>query len=1559
MRTIKTMGGICLGVFFLLSLLVPQNVSGLQIHLSFEEVAQTADLIFVGTAAQESCWVNQQQTMIFTDVLFEDISLVHAKRSSLQKGSKTIRLTFAGGTLEGRGVKVSGTPELQMGHRYFIFAFDDGKRYANPIVGGNQGLFEVVKDAQTGQSYILTAGGKAVLGFDAEGLKASRERVSEIRGGLIVAPKSEDTLVGPPTSNDPRSSARMSRLETVEGSPLSVEEFMLHVKNKALITPIKKRMLKLEGQGLLYKKSDGQRVEVENLKLADPSRLRRLDEFDPKQPPPHLHVPKADGNSQSAQTGERSGVITGGALGACGYQDLHLVMEQVPESWWSWVINNSAMATWNYFMDVYRYTDDDGTYGWHNGENEFSGWVDEAHLNSVYGFSWDGSIGMTVYWWWCDCCEIKESDVMWNPAYSWTDDPDVSIGNSGVILLLPVCMHELGHTWGYQDGTYTETYDYDQPSVMHAYYWNRVEDGWGIHRPCAYLFRRIYDDQTSILSTRDIGVESYWASNGLHNSYTDAATYYPGDPITLNNVTVENMSYSALSDVRIRFYLSTNNIISTGDYQMGGYWYWTSFCGECYNVGDYSTTVPTGIPAGQYYVGAIVTINGFGSDDFTYNNATYFYDRITVLPCAITVTSPNGGENWCVGESRTITWTSQGTSGNVEIEYSTNGGSSWQTVVSSTADDGSYGWTIPNTPSSNCLVRICDVQDRGCCDQSNDNFTICVPQITVTSPNGGENWPVGLYRLITWTSENFAGNVEIEYSTNAGTTWMTIVGSTANDGGHWWFVPNTPSTSCRVRVSDAADGTPWDISDQNFVIYNAPADILFDETHGWAYDGALGNYTLWDGFTELGNLLIASGYSVASLTTSLTYAEISAADVLVLMLPQQSYSRAELDAMAQFLKDGKQIVVIGDWKGWSPADAARPILNTILAHFGTGVQLSADAVHDPTNNEGPTFWPHIPNFATHPVTQGLWRVVPFAGSSVQATSPGLVVAWGDEDSYTTSATAKAGGGASSGVSALEGQPLPKVTGSHSYEPVMAVSNPEGGGCFFVMGDANIWDKGDWDGDGIICLNESSNNWLALNVFGWGCATPCIIDLRSPIGGEYWYVGEEHTIEWGSFGTSGQVCIQYTTDGGKTWLDIACCMPDTGSYLWTIPDTPSPDCLLRICDCEDPQCCDMSDDFTIKPSEVDRDNDGIPDIEDNCPDDPNPDQADRDGDGVGDVCDNCSDVSNPDQADEDNDGVGDFCDNCPDVANPDQADEDGDNYGDACDPDTTVCEEFPPEGDDHFNTSLTVGLIIAGSPQMNMTLTGPTTVHRSDPYDPGDCRRQIDTEILQLDLVDGGVTIRQSPVKPSLGQIKAKAGQGCADYCADSFFDVFFEIETMMGTLHNEQPLLMQSVICCIPPVAVYLPPQNVLIELFDEAGELVGYRVHARHVVPPPTEACCFRDGSCSEETQSDCIALGGTPQGPGTQCLGDLDGNGKDDACEPDSSCEDCGPGPHWVDQCPAGMDHMPSGALVGIDLDGDCLPDRSLVLSGPVSVRRSDPLDDSGNFPGTRPVDGHLDVV
>lgn len=103
------------------------------------------------------------------------------------------------------------------------------------------------------------------------------------------------------------------------------------------------------------------------------------------------------------------------------------------------------------------------------------------------------------------------------------------------------------------------------------------------------------------------------------------------------------------------------------------------------------------------------------------------------------------------------------------------------------------------------------------------------------------------------------------------------------------------------------------------------------------------------------------------------------------------------------------------------------------------------------------------------------------------------------------------------------------------------------------------------------------------------------------------------------------------------------------------------------------CLDQFNPYSMLSSD-DIDEDGIPNLEDNCACAPNADQRDSDNDGVGDECDNCLYNVNPYQEDADDDGVGNACDNCPELANADQADRDHDGVGDACD----ICpDDFDP------------------------------------------------------------------------------------------------------------------------------------------------------------------------------------------------------------------------------------------------------------------------------------------
>ena len=109
---------------------------------------------------------------------------------------------------------------------------------------------------------------------------------------------------------------------------------------------------------------------------------------------------------------------------------------------------------------------------------------------------------------------------------------------------------------------------------------------------------------------------------------------------------------------------------------------------------------------------------------------------------------------------------------------------------------------------------------------------ITPPTVTVISPNGGENWPVGTSQTITWTASDNSGvvtSIDIYYSTNGGATYpYTIATGETNDGAYTWTVPNTPSTTCRVKVvaHDAAGNTGEDESDADFTIVGAPKVMI-------------------------------------------------------------------------------------------------------------------------------------------------------------------------------------------------------------------------------------------------------------------------------------------------------------------------------------------------------------------------------------------------------------------------------------------------------------------------------------------------------------------------------------------------------------------------------------------------------------------------------------------------------------------------------------------------------------------------------------------------------------
>jgi hypothetical protein len=217
------------------------------------------------------------------------------------------------------------------------------------------------------------------------------------------------------------------------------------------------------------------------------------------------------------------------------------------------------------------------------------------------------------------------------------------------------------------------------------------------------------------------------------------------------------------------------------------------------------------------------------------------------------VTSPAPGDQWMVGDTEQIQWSSWGTSGTVAIEISRDGGSTWSTVVPTFPDIGTHAWTVTGPASANCVMRVADTD--GDPSGLSGTFAVSEAYISVTSPAAGSDWPIGSSQHIQWGSAGTSGTVSIELSRDGGGTWTTIEPGTPDDGDHLWNVTGPAAVACVIRVTDA-DGTPAGQSG-TFSISDAPYVTVITPAAGAMWEMGTSQLVLWGSMGTSGTVDIA------------------------------------------------------------------------------------------------------------------------------------------------------------------------------------------------------------------------------------------------------------------------------------------------------------------------------------------------------------------------------------------------------------------------------------------------------------------------------------------------------------------------------------------------------------------------------------------------------------------------------------------------------------------------------------------------------------------------------
>jgi hypothetical protein len=503
------------------------------------------------------------------------------------------------------------------------------------------------------------------------------------------------------------------------------------------------------------------------------------------------------------------------------------------------------------------------------------------------------------------------------------------------------------------------------------------------------------------------------------------------------------------------------------------------------------------------------------------------YNMCSNLPDTIRVTSPNGGESLSPNSTVTVNWTYRHVD-DIKIEYSTNNGSTWTSIVNGIpAGQLSYNWTVPNSPSAQCLVRISSLVGN-ISDVSNSVFTITSAFVSLTYPNGGESFGAGTGQYIEWASGSVS-TVKLEYSTNNGTSWTTIGTATASNNYANWIPPATIGSQYLLRISDNSVSAVNDVSDANFSITALEVTDV-NKFKGGSNDG----YSMNNSFTDSLRITSPNGgeqWAAASIKTiTWTYNDVDNISIEYSLNDGQTWTTIAASVPASQLSYSWTVPT-------TPSYTCRIRVKDLLR-----------PISDQNDNVFiiPTSYVQI----TYP-----------NGGESFGTGTGQYIEWESADIATIKLEYSTNNGSSWSVigtspaadkyanwivpSTASSQLLIRASDNNNAS-YTDNSNAVFSSFTSPTEDANKFKGGTGDGYSMFTLLDQN------------------VKVLSPNGNEIWGNGTTQQIKWSVLNSTENLTLEYSIDNEVTWNTIATNVSYTlGAYSWTIASPVSTTCKVRI------------------------------------------------------------------------------------------------------------------------------------------------------------------------------------------------------------------------------------------------------------------------------------------------------------------------------------------------------------------------------------------------------------
>ncbi|MCU1376589.1 MAG: Na-Ca exchanger/integrin-beta4 [Actinomycetia bacterium] len=267
------------------------------------------------------------------------------------------------------------------------------------------------------------------------------------------------------------------------------------------------------------------------------------------------------------------------------------------------------------------------------------------------------------------------------------------------------------------------------------------------------------------------------------------------------------------------------------------------------NPGTYNWSIPMSTVAGIDYRIRVTSLLNPSATATSAGDFQISYPNLAV--------PAQGGTPWMAGTTQAVTWTNNGTTGNLRLDL-LQGGSLVRSIKTSVpAATGTYSWNIPialaTQTGTNYAVRATSTVNSAITATSS-TFTISLPTVGVVQPNTNVSWASGSTgNNITWSIPT-TGRVRLDLLLNGSPAGTIAASVPASPASYAWTIPQSlaAGTGYAVKITSLENPALTDTSDVTFTVtlptptMNTPGTGTAGANLGmtWANNSVIGNVRL-------------------------------------------------------------------------------------------------------------------------------------------------------------------------------------------------------------------------------------------------------------------------------------------------------------------------------------------------------------------------------------------------------------------------------------------------------------------------------------------------------------------------------------------------------------------------------------------------------------------------------------------------------------------------------------------------------------------------------------------